>query len=39
MSINFSDIAIWKVYSVDYHCIITRINESEAVSLLQKADL
>ena len=36
MSMNLSDIAILNIKGSDYHCIITGISKSEAVSLLQK---
>ena len=39
MFVNLSDIAILNVNVVDYCCIITGISKSEAVNLLQKADL
>ena len=39
MPMNLSDIAILKIHSVGYCCIITRINKCEALSLLQKSDL
>ena len=40
MSINHSsDIAILNINSADYCCIINGINKSEAVILLQKANL
>ena len=35
MSMNLSDIAILNIKGSDYHCIITGISKSEAVSLLQ----
>ena len=39
MFVNLSDIAILNINGVDYCCIITGISKSEAVNLLQKADL
>ena len=40
MSMNHnSDIAILNINSADYCCIINGINKSEAVILLQKANL
>ena len=39
MSMDLSDIAILNIKGADYHCIISRISKSEAVNLLQKADL
>ena len=39
MSINFSDIVTLNINGADYCYIITRISKSEAVNLLQKADL
>ena len=35
MSMNLSDIAILNIKGSDYHCIITGISKSEAISLLQ----
>ena len=39
MSANLIDIDILKSCGNDYHCIINGICESEAVDLLQNADL
>ena len=39
MSINLNDIAILDVRSVDYCCVITGIDKSEVIYLLQNADL
>ena len=39
MSMSLSDLAILKINVGNYHCIITGISKSEAVILLQKADL
>ena len=39
MSINYSDSHILNIDGADYHYIISGISKSEAVSLLQKADL
>ena len=39
MSMYPKDIAIFNIRGVDYHCIINGINKSEAVNLLQNADL
>ena len=39
MAMNLSDIAILNIYGADYCCILNRISKSEAVNLLQKADL
>ena len=36
---NLSAIAFLNINYVDYRCIITRINKSEAINLLQKVDL
>ena len=36
---NLSDDAILNNHGVDYRCIISEISESEAINLLQKADL
>ena len=30
---NLCDIAIWKLYSIDYCCIITSVSKSEALNL------
>ena len=38
VSINLNNIAICNIHSVDC-CIINRISKSEAVNLLQNADL
>ena len=39
MSINLSDIAILNIKDSDYHCIINLISKSEAIDLMQNADL
>ena len=39
ISMNLSDIAILKIHGVDYRCIITGINKSEAINLKQNIDL
>ena len=39
MSMNLSDIAILNINGVHCHCIVTGISKSQAVNLLQKADL
>ena len=39
MSGNVSNIAILNIICTDYGCIINGIRKSEAVNLLQKADL
>ena len=39
VSMNLSNIVILNIHGVDYCCIISRISKSEAVTLLQKADL
>ena len=36
---NLSDIAILKIKSSDYRCIISLISKSEAINLMQNADL
>ena len=36
---NLSDVAILNIRGIDYRCIISAISKSEAVYLLQKADL
>ena len=39
ISKNLSVIAILNIHGVDYCCDISRISESEAINLLQNADL
>ena len=39
MSLSLSNIVILKINCVDYCCILTGISKSEAVNLLQIADL
>ena len=39
MSVNLSEIAILKIKSSDYRCIISLISKNEAIKLLQNADL
>ena len=39
MSRNLSDIAILNIKGSDYHCIIILITKSEAINLMQNADL
>ena len=39
MSVNLSDIAILKIKGSDYCCIISLNRKSEAIHLLQNADL
>ena len=39
MSINLSDIAILNIKRSDYRCIISLISKSEAINLMQNADL
>ena len=39
MSMNLSDIAILKMKSSDYRCIISLISKNEAIKLMQNADL
>ena len=36
---NLSDIAILNIKCSDYRCIISLINKSEAINLIQNADL
>ena len=38
MSVNLSHIAILDIHGVNY-CIISRISKSEAINLIQNADL
>ena len=37
MSMN--DVAILNINGADYHCIISRINNSEAINLMKNVDL
>ena len=39
MSINLSDIAISNIKGCDHRCIISSISKSEAINLMQNADL
>ena len=39
MSINLSDIAISNIKGCDHRCIISLISKSEAINLMQNADL
>ena len=39
MSINLSDIAILNIKGYDYRCIISLISKTEAINLMQNADL
>ena len=39
MSMNLSEIAVLKIKNVVYHCVITGISKSEAISLMQNIDL
>ena len=39
MSMNLSDVAILKIYGTDYCCIISGISKSEAINLMNSADL
>ena len=39
MSIKLNDIAILNIRSVNYCCVINEISKSEAVNLLQNADV
>ena len=39
MSKNLNDIDILNINDVDYRCIISQINKSEVINLLQNADL
>ena len=36
---NLSDITVLNIKGSDYRCIISRINKSEAINLMQKTDL
>ena len=39
MSINLSNIVVLNIESADYCCIVSGINKSEAINLLQNIDL
>ena len=39
MSINLSDIAVLRIKSADYHCIINGISKSEVINFMQNIDL
>ena len=39
MSANLNEIAVLNIYGVNYHCIINGISKSDAVNLLQNANL
>ena len=39
MAINLGDIAILNISGIDYCCNINEISKSEAINLLQNADL
>ena len=39
MSINLSDITIFKIKNINYCCFISGISKSEAINLLQNIDL
>ena len=39
ISINLSDIAILNIRGCDYRCIISLISKSEAINVMQNADL
>ena len=39
MSTNFNNIAILNIRGVDYRCIFSKISQSDAISLLENADL
>ena len=39
MSVDLDDIAVWNINSIDYRCIISGINKSQTVNLLQNGDL
>ena len=39
MSMNYCDIAILNIISVNYCCIISGISKSEAINLMQNTDL
>ena len=39
MSVNLADIAILNIQGADHFCIISTINKSEAINLMQNIDL
>ena len=39
ISMNLSNIAILSIKGANYHCIISRISESEAINLMQNTDI
>ena len=39
MSMNLRDIAILNIYEADYRCIISEINNSKAIKVMQRIDL
>ena len=39
MSMNIRDIAVLKISSADYCCIVNRISKSEAINLIPNIDL
>ena len=39
MSVNFSDIALLNIKDCDYSCINSGISKTEAINLMQNADL
>ena len=39
MSMNLRDITILNIYKPDYCCIISGINNSKAIKVMQKIDL
>ena len=36
---NFNDFAMLNIQSADYCCIISRINKSDAINLMQNIDM
>ena len=39
LRMSMNDVAILNINGADYHCIISRINKSEAINLLKNVDL
>ena len=35
---NCNDIAVLNIHGVDYRCIVSKINKSEAINILENAD-
>ena len=39
LRMSMNDVAILNINGADYHCIISRINNSEAINLMKNVDL